>query len=321
MLAGRYAGPDEEVVVEVRGSALSVRLSERDPFTGETTAFPEFLGRPTSPPGPSRCWRARRRAAPSTSPAAASAWAACSPTWSRDAPPGGRRGRPSGHLRRRDGDPRGRRLGGGRRRRRLPRLVCRRDGDDRAARRWACDLLGRRRGAVGTSTASSPFRPRGRRDRLVTCEVPFGAELVHYAIGACLVRRSRALPAGLDELWSASAACPGRGSSSRRLTRTGRRRLPSGARGLPGDARAGDDDGTPAPGSTHPAAHFSRRASGSDQPGLVHALGSAPRRAPQPLQRGSIAERCSSLVEDLGGVITRADLDALRSPLGRRRTR
>lgn len=48
-LAGRYAGPDEEVVVEVRGSALAVRLSERDPFTGETTTFPEFLGRPTSP--------------------------------------------------------------------------------------------------------------------------------------------------------------------------------------------------------------------------------------------------------------------------------
>jgi CubicO group peptidase (beta-lactamase class C family) len=47
-LAGSYAGPDEEVVVEVRGSALGVRLSERDPFTGETTTFPEFLGRPTS---------------------------------------------------------------------------------------------------------------------------------------------------------------------------------------------------------------------------------------------------------------------------------
>ena len=49
VLAGRYAGPDEEVVVEARGSALGVRLSERDPFTGETTTFPEFLGRPTSP--------------------------------------------------------------------------------------------------------------------------------------------------------------------------------------------------------------------------------------------------------------------------------
>jgi CubicO group peptidase (beta-lactamase class C family) len=48
-VAGRYAGPDEEVVVAVRGAALGVRLSERDPFTGETTAFPEFLGRPTSP--------------------------------------------------------------------------------------------------------------------------------------------------------------------------------------------------------------------------------------------------------------------------------
>jgi hypothetical protein len=48
-LAGRYVGPDEEVVVEMQGAALGVRLAERDPFTGETTAFPESLGRPTSP--------------------------------------------------------------------------------------------------------------------------------------------------------------------------------------------------------------------------------------------------------------------------------
>ena len=48
-LAGRYAGPDEEVVVAVRGAALGVQLSERDPFTGETVTSPEFRGRPTSP--------------------------------------------------------------------------------------------------------------------------------------------------------------------------------------------------------------------------------------------------------------------------------
>ena len=47
-LAGRYAGPDEEVVVEARGDGLAVRVAERDPFTGETTAYPEFLGRPVS---------------------------------------------------------------------------------------------------------------------------------------------------------------------------------------------------------------------------------------------------------------------------------
>ena len=47
-LAGRYSGPDEAVVVSVRGPALGVRLSQHDPFTGATTAFPEFLGRPTS---------------------------------------------------------------------------------------------------------------------------------------------------------------------------------------------------------------------------------------------------------------------------------
>ena len=47
-LAGRYAGPDEEVVVEARGNGLAVRLAQRDPFTGETTAYPEFLGQPVS---------------------------------------------------------------------------------------------------------------------------------------------------------------------------------------------------------------------------------------------------------------------------------
>ena len=46
---GALRGTGRGGLVAVRGSALGVRLSERDPFTGETTEFPEFLGRPTSP--------------------------------------------------------------------------------------------------------------------------------------------------------------------------------------------------------------------------------------------------------------------------------
>ena len=62
-LAGRYAGPDEEVVVEARDGTLAVRLAERDPFTRHDHAsFPSSSGiRPDG--GRSPCSRARRPAA------------------------------------------------------------------------------------------------------------------------------------------------------------------------------------------------------------------------------------------------------------------
>ena len=45
-LAGRYAGADEEVVVEAVPDGLSVGLSARDPFTGTMTEIPPMIGRP-----------------------------------------------------------------------------------------------------------------------------------------------------------------------------------------------------------------------------------------------------------------------------------
>ena len=75
---GGTRGPTRRSSSRPRGRAGG-RLSERDPFTGETTAYPEFLGRPRSR-RTFAALRASRRAAPSTSQAAASAWAASSPT-------------------------------------------------------------------------------------------------------------------------------------------------------------------------------------------------------------------------------------------------
>ena len=63
--------------------------------------------------------------------------------------------------------------------------------------------VGRRRGC---STASSPCR-RAKAHRWTSCEVPFGEELVHYAVGAssCAVP---GVPAGLDALWRAHGRLP-----------------------------------------------------------------------------------------------------------------
>jgi CubicO group peptidase (beta-lactamase class C family) len=45
-VAGRYADADADVVVEALPDALSVRLSDRDPFTGRMVEIPAIVGRP-----------------------------------------------------------------------------------------------------------------------------------------------------------------------------------------------------------------------------------------------------------------------------------
>ena len=51
--------------------------------------------------------------------------------------------------------------------------------------------------------------PSGIGGPLLELDVPFGEEVVHYAVGpaSCAVP---GLPAGLDALWRRTAACPGR---------------------------------------------------------------------------------------------------------------
>ena len=204
------------------------------------------------------------------------------------------------------------------------RLVCRRDGDDRPARRRARDLLRRshaeraeprllRRGPrAGTRAA------RGRAARAGGALRP---ELVHYAvgIGSCGVP---GVPAGLDALWhGARPACPGRVSSSRRCgspaaaCRCRRRTRPAcamlepvmtmneGARDLLARRRAPRGGGPP------PAAGARRRARGR-----------SPRTGRAASTRGRSGARLLGLMEERGGLVTAEDLDDLRGPLGRDRS-
>src|SRR6266545_4958880 len=57
--------------------------------------------------------------------------------------------------------------------------------------------------------------PSGRGGEMLELRVPFGAELVHYAVGPASFAVP-GVPAGLGVLWREYAACPGRGSWSRR---------------------------------------------------------------------------------------------------------
>ena len=124
----------------------------------------------------------------------------------------------------------------------LPRLVRRRDADDRAARRRPRDLLrrGERHGAqprlLRLGAVRMPAQP------MESLPVQFGEELVDYAVGAssCAVP---GLPAGLDALWRAQGGCRGRElvEPALRLARAGVVDA-AGTRVVPRDARAGDDD-------------------------------------------------------------------------------
>jgi gamma-glutamyltranspeptidase/glutathione hydrolase len=68
-----------------------------------------------------------------------------------------------------------------------------------------------------------------RTAELLELEVPFGTELVHYAVGpaSCAVP---GLPAGLDALWSRFGGCASRRSSSRRKAWRCRVRTPRASR-------------------------------------------------------------------------------------------
>ena len=71
-------------------------------------------------------------------------------------------------------------------------------------------------------------------------EVPFGEELVHYAVGPGSLRGARRSRPGSTRSGGASAACPWRGSSSRRSRSPGTASShAAGARGVSRDARAG----------------------------------------------------------------------------------
>jgi CubicO group peptidase (beta-lactamase class C family) len=126
-LVGRYGDDWMDVRVRAEGGGLVLETVWTDVFTDERLSVAPVRAEATSSTSRAPVWAAS---------------AGSSPPASRS--DRRRRGRPPGDRRRRDRGPRGRRDGGRRRRGGVARLVRRRDGHDRAPRRGACDLLGRR---------------------------------------------------------------------------------------------------------------------------------------------------------------------------------
>ena len=233
--------------------------------------------------------------------------------------PPARRSRSSRHGGGRDRDPGGGRHGRRRGGRRLPRVLRRRDGDDGPARRRPRDPLGRPR---------RPCEPRllrrravgRRRRRWSSSTVPFGEELVHYAVGpaSCAVPGR---PGGLDALWRAHGRLPWARlvEPALRLARE-RRRDAARARRLPGDARAGDDDAARGradlrarrAGCSRPARRSSSRASSRRSSSLAEEGADSVYRARSP-------SRCSA--GRARRPVTRGRPRALRGALGRARSR
>jgi gamma-glutamyltranspeptidase / glutathione hydrolase len=150
-----------------------------------------------------------------------------------------------------------------------------------------------------------------RDGELIHLEVPFGAELVHYAVGpaSCGVP---GLPAGLVALWEAHGRLPwGRlVEPARRLAEAGVEFPPAHAACLAMLA--------PVMTMNEGAAIYSPRgrllAAGErlEQPGLAEALGALADN-PDALYRGSIAAQLLALCNERGGLVTQADLEAYRA--------
>jgi gamma-glutamyltranspeptidase/glutathione hydrolase len=157
-----------------------------------------------------------------------------------------------------------------------------------------------------------PGLGRTRRDvRLDELEVPFGTELVHYAIGigSCGVP---GVPAGLEELWRRHGRLPWPRlvEPAIRLARDGVVMPPAHAACLAmlepvmtmrEGAELYTKDG--------------RLLGAGDvlvQPGLARALELLAAEGGRSLYSGSLADALLRLMEERGGLVTRADLDAYR---------
>ena len=142
--------------------------------------------------------------------------------------------------------------------------------------------------------------------------VPFGEEIVHYAIGpaSCAVP---GLPAGLEELWrvgGAPAVVAARGACA--PAGPLRRGAAAGPRRVSRDARAGDDARARRMSSMRRAAGCWRRASGWTSPGSSQRSRRSPARARAPSTAARSRTRCSRSTASRS---TQADLDALRGRL------
>jgi gamma-glutamyltranspeptidase / glutathione hydrolase len=149
--------------------------------------------------------------------------------------------------------------------------------------------------------------PSGTGGEMLELKVPFGAELVHYAVGpaSCGVP---GLPAGLGELHRRHGALPWPRLVEPAL------RLARGGVELPPAHAACLEMLAPVMTMNEGARIYSPRgsllASGDrlEQPGLVTALELVAREGPRSFYEGTIGEALVGLSEQRGGLVTRGDL-------------
>jgi gamma-glutamyltranspeptidase/glutathione hydrolase len=154
-----------------------------------------------------------------------------------------------------------------------------------------------------------------RHAELIELAVPFGAELVHYAVGAasCAVP---GLAAGLDALWREYGRLPWP-----RLVQPALELARSGVEFPPAHA-ACLEMLAPVMTMNEGARIYSPRGSllagggRLEQPGLVPALEAIAAEGAASVYRGSIAEALLSLMDERDGLVTRDDLSAYRAVWG-----
>ena len=148
-----------------------------------------------------------------------------------------------------------------------------------------------------------------REGELLELDVPFGAELIHYAVGiaSCGVP---GVPAGLDELWRRHGRLewPRLVAPALRLAGSGAELTPAHASCLQmlapvmtmnEGARIYSPQGTLLPAGSR-----------LEQPGLVRALELVADEGAASTYTGSIARALLGLMEERGGLVTAADLEA-----------
>src|SRR5690242_5502551 len=144
---------------------------------------------------------------------------------------------------------------------------------------------------------------------LLELEVPFGAELIHYAVGiaSCGVP---GVPAGLDDLWRRHGRLewPRLVEPALRLARSGVEMPPAQASCLAMLAPVmtmNEGARIYAPGGA-----LLEAGDRLQQPGLVRALEIVAEEGPLSFYEGTLADSLLELMEERGGLVTREDLNA-----------
>jgi gamma-glutamyltranspeptidase / glutathione hydrolase len=154
--------------------------------------------------------------------------------------------------------------------------------------------------------------PSGHGGELLELEVPFGEELVHYAVGAasCAVP---GVPAGLDALWREHGRLPWADlcAPALRLAHDGVEMPPAHVACLEMlepvmTMREGARIYAPEGRLLQPGELL-------EQPGLVPALEAIAEEGAATVYTGSIAESLLALIDERGGVVTPADLAGYRA--------